>query len=361
MRLYPLITAIFLSGMTFPALSQSSSDMPVPMQEKTAADLNNQEANRDFRNFLASIRPQALASGVNAQSFDRIASDLTPNPRVIQLDRNQPESPTANAVIPPFAPYAASHVDAVRIANGRKKYQALQNNLAEIEKETGVPAGIMLSIYGHESGYGQFSGNFDLLRSLATLAYDGRRRDLFVQEYIAALKILDSGIDRSLLKGSWAGATGSPQFLPSVYLRVAVDGDHDGKKNIWSSEIDALASIGNYLKMAGWQPNIPWGIAVKVPDSLDRSLIQSVTPSQKCPRVYARLSRWQPVSEWRKLGLVFMGSHMPSENESMALIEPDGAGATAWLVSANYRAILDYNCSNFYALSVGLLADAITD
>ncbi|AEI37105.1 MAG: lytic murein transglycosylase [Zymomonas mobilis subsp. pomaceae] len=360
MRLYPLIIAVLLSGMAYPASSQLLSNTAISVSGNTQNSGGISTDNKDFQAFLASIRPQALASGVKPETFDNVALGLTPNARVIELDQNQPESPKAGAPIPPFAPYAASHVDAIRIALGQKKYQALKDALASIEQKTGVPAGIMLAIYGHESGYGQFSGNFDLLQSLATLAYDGRRRDLFTREYIAALQILDSGIDRNLLKGSWAGATGFPQFLPSVYLRAAMDGNQDGRKNIWSDEIDALASIANYLKLAGWRADVPWGVAVRVPISLDRSFIQSTTASPTCPRVYARLSRWQPVSEWRKLGIAFMGSHVPSETEPMALIEPDGSGATAWLVSSNYRSILDYNCSNFYALSVGLLADAIT-
>jgi membrane-bound lytic murein transglycosylase B len=176
---------------------------------------------------------------------------------------------------------------------------------------------------------------------------------------IATLRLMDRGFPRSLLKGSWAGATGYPQFLPSMYLRLAVDADGDGRPNIWSSELDALASIANYLRNAGWKPGVPWGVRVSVPDGLDRASLRNRLRAPRCPRVYERHSRWLTVREWKRLGLVAAGNYWPNDNELASLIEPDGRGATAYLLTTNYRTILDYNCSNFYALSVGLLADAV--
>jgi membrane-bound lytic murein transglycosylase B len=171
--------------------------------------------------------------------------------------------------------------------------------------------------------------------------------------------MIDRGVPRSRLKGSWAGATGYPQFLPSVWLRVAVDADGDGRSDIWRSAPDALASIANYLSNAGWRPGVPWGIAVTVPAGLDRNAIKGRLMAPRCPRVHDRHSRWLTVAEWRALGLVAQNGIWPRDTEMASLIEPDGPGATAYLLTGNYRAILDYNCSNFYALSVGLLADAI--
>ena len=129
----------------------------------------------------------------------------------------------------------------------------------------------MIAIWGKETGYGTIMGNFDLLNSLASLAYEGRRRALFTGEFVATLRMMERGFPRSTLVGSWAGATGHPQFLPSVYIRLAIDGDGDGRADIWRSQLDALASIGNYLRNAGWQPGIPWGVAAQVPLALDRS------------------------------------------------------------------------------------------
>ena len=215
-----------------------------------------------------------------------------------------------------------------------------------------------MAIYGHETSYGRVTGGFDLPEALATLAYEGRRRSMFETEFVAVMQLLDRGTPRSRLKGSYAGATGYPQFMPSVVLRLATDGDRDGDANIWRSEADGLASIAAYLRDAGWKPNIHWGIPVRTPSTLNRSAIRTRLTAQRCPRVYARHSQWKTMREWRALGVYPTGRSLP-ENEMATLIEPDGPNATAYLLTTNYRAILDYNCSNFYALSVGLLADAI--
>jgi lytic murein transglycosylase len=216
-----------------------------------------------------------------------------------------------------------------------------------------------MAIFGHETSYGTVTGDFDLLNSLASLAYEGRRRQLFADEFIATMKAMDRGIPRSQLKGSWAGATGYPQFLPSVYLRVAADGDGDGRANIWNSQADALASIANYLSNAGWKPNVPWGIPVSVPSSFSRAGLSTRLTAPRCPRVHERHSRWLTMGEWRRMGVVPLGRSLP-DSELATLLEPDGPGRTAYLLTHNYRTILDYNCSNFYALSVGLLADAVS-
>ncbi|WP_293877546.1 MULTISPECIES: lytic murein transglycosylase [unclassified Sphingomonas] len=311
-----------------------------------------------FQAYLPTLRQQAEAAGVSQRTIDAVFPTLTLSERTIQLDRAQPGNPGSTAT-PPFAPYKASHVDAARIGRGRTTYQAQRARLSRVERETGVPESIMVAIWGHETNYGAYTGNFDLLRSLASLAYEGRRRSLFAGEFVAGLKILDRGIPRERLVGSWAGATGNPQFLPSVYLRLARDGDGDGRADIWTSPADTLASIGNYFQNAGWRPGQPWGVAVTVPAGFDRSGIANRLVSPRCPRVFERHSRWRTMAEWRAAGVVPQGRAWPADGVLATLIEPDGPGATAYLLTGNYRVILDYNCSNFYALSVGLLADAV--
>lgn len=312
-----------------------------------------------FQSYLSSLRSKAIAQGISAATFDSTVAGLTYNSRVVELDRDQPGG-SANAPIPPFAPYQARHVDAPRISDGRAKYRALRPLLARIERETGVPESIMVAIYGHETNYGRVLGGFDLPQALATLAYEGRRRDLFEGEFIATLKMIDRGVPRSALTGSWAGAFGYPQFLPSVYLRLAADGDGDGDKEIWSSEADGLASIGNYLVNAGWRPNVPWGVPVGVPASFDRASIGNKTIPTRCDRVHERHSRWMTMAEWRALGVYPVEGRWAPDDTLATLLEPDGAGQRAYLLTNNYRVILDYNCSNFYALSVGLLADEVS-
>ena len=311
-----------------------------------------------FRNYMQQLRAQAIAEGVNPATLDAVMPTLTYDSRVVALDRDQPGGPI-NSPIPPFAPYQERQVNPMRIADGQKTYQRVRAQLFDIERETGVPGKITIAIYGNETNYGRITGDFDLPRSLATLAYEGRRRELFAGEFIAAMQMIDLGIPRERLRGSWAGAFGYPQFLPSVYLRLAIDGDGDGRAEIWRSEPDALASIGNYLVNAGWRRGEPWGIAVNGPNGFNRSAIANHTAPTRCPRVHERHSRWMSIAEWRKLGIQTRNGIWPDDRIMATLLEPDGPGKTAYLLTNNYRVILDYNCSNFYALSVGLLADEI--
>ncbi len=319
-----------------------------------------QDLDADFNAYVQSLWPKAQAKGISRATFDAMTRGLRYNPRVIALDRdNLSGGATANQPIPPFAPYRARHVDAARINGGRAVHDRLRPLLARIERDTGVPSSIMIAIFGHESAYGRVTGSFDLPNSLATLAYEGRRRSLFEPEFLATMQMVERGVPRSVLVGSWAGAFGFPQFLPSVYLRLARDGDGDGKAEIWRSEADTIASIGNYLHQAGWQQDEPWGVAVRVPDSFDRASVTSRLEPARCPRVFARHSRWLTMDEWRARGIRTESGSWPRGDIQATLLEADGPGRTAYLLTGNYRAILDYNCSNFYALSVGILADEI--
>lgn len=340
------------------ALSASVPDTGVGGRTQAQVpEAGDTSAPSGFSLFTQQLRAQAAAEGVSSATLDQIIPNLTFLPRVIELDRAQPGGAPGTA-IPRFAPYRARHVDAARIERGRARYLALRPLLLRVETETGVPEEIMMAIYGHETNYGSFTGNFDLLNSLASLAYEGRRRDLFTAEFIATAKLMDRGYPRSKLKGSWAGATGYPQFLPSMYLRVARDGDGDGRPDIWSSEPDALASIANYFVNAGWRPGVPWGVAASIPSDMDLSRHEPRTTSPRCERVFARHSQWRTVAEWRALGVQAQRPIL-RETEMATLFQPDGPNTPAWLLTGNYRVILDYNCSNFYALSVGLLADAV--
>jgi membrane-bound lytic murein transglycosylase B len=311
-----------------------------------------------FRAYLGQVRQKAITEGVSATTIDRVLPTISFNARVVRLDRQQPEG-ASNAPIPNFAPYKARHVDASRISRGRAKYTELRPLLQWIENETGVPEEIMIAIYGHETNYGSVMGNFNAPEALASLAYEGRRRPLFEAELIAVLKMIDKGVPQYAITGSWAGALGKPQFLPSVYLRLARDGDGDGYADIWRSEVDAMTSIANYFVNAGWRRGEEWGFAVNVPASFNRSALDSRMVSPRCPRVFGRHSQWKTIAEWRQLGITPERGFWPKDSMMATLIEPDGIGRTGYLLGGNYRAILDYNCSNFYALSVGLLADEV--
>jgi len=221
-----------------------------------------------------------------------------------------------------------------------------------------VPGDILVAIWGHETAYGAVRGGFDLSQALATLAWEGRRRDLFEAEFIDLLKVADKGYSRSELKGSWAGAFGNPQFLPSVYLRLATDGDGDGRANIFTNRSDTLASIANYFRDAGWRTGQPWGVPAYVPSSFNTDSVATELVAPVCPRVHERHSQYKTVEEWRALG-VQPQRPLPA-GTMVSLFRPDGPGTPAWLLTTNYRVILEYNCSNYYAMSVGLLADEIS-
>jgi lytic murein transglycosylase len=308
-----------------------------------------------FEEYLPRLRIEAERAGIRPATLDRIFPTLTFSARTVELDRAQPGGRAGVPTNPPFAPYRARHITQALIDRGRARYAENRPRLDDIARRYGVPSQYLIAIWGKETGYGTIMGNFDLLNSLASLAYEGRRRQLFTTEFIATLRLVERGFPREELQGSWAGAAGHPQFLPSVYLRLAVDGDGDGRPDIWRSHLDALASIANYLRNAGWRPGLTWGTAVRVPAEFDRASVANRLRAPRCAAVFARHSRWLTGAEWRHRGIA---NSLPDEALA-SLIEPDGPGATAYLTTNNYRVILDYNCSNFYALTVALLADSV--
>ncbi len=312
----------------------------------------------DFDAYLELLKARARAEGVSEATINRMTAGLTPNQRVIRLDRGQPGRPTRRGY-PDLAPYIARHVNPSRIQGGRSVYRNYRSQLLAAEREYGVPSGIIVAIFGHETSYGRIRGNFDLARSLATLAWEGRRRELFAGEFIALLKVADRGYSRQQLVGSYAGAFGNPQFLPSVYLRLATDGDGDGRANIFTNRADTFASIANYFRDAGWRTGEPWGVRASVPSGFDVDAYKTKLVAPVCPRVHERHSQWKTVREWRALGVQ---PQRPLREDMMTtLFQPDGPGRPAWLLTSNYRVILEYNCSNYYAMSVGLLADEIVN
>jgi lytic murein transglycosylase len=310
-----------------------------------------------FDAYLQVLKARARAEGVSDATIARMTAGLTPSMRAIELDRAQPGSSSSGSGFPRLAPYIATHVDAARISGGRRAMASEASTLRRIEARYGVPAEILVAIFGHESAYGAVKGNFDLAQALATLAWEGRRRELFAAEFVDVLKIADRGFSRSELKGSWAGAFGNPQFLPSVYLRLATDGDGDGRADIMNNRADTFASIANYFRDAGWRRGQPWGVRASVPAGFDVDAYAGRTVAPQCPRVHERHSQFKTVREWRQLGI--QPQQALADDVMTSLFRPDGPGTPAWLLTGNYRVILEYNCSNYYAMSVGLLADAV--
>ncbi len=354
---------LFVSLVAGPLLAQPApvQTLPDPAPAAASPALAPPTAPDDggFQAWLAGYRAAALARGIDAATLDSVLGGLTPSARVVELDRSQPDDSRVTGRPALFADYFARRVDAGRIAAGRSNAERLSSPLAALQARTGVPASIILGIWGMESSFGRVQGEFDVPRSLATLAADGRRRALFTGELDAVLDIVGRGMaTRDALKGSWAGAMGQPQFLPSSYRDYAVDGDGDGRADIWNSEADVTASIANFLQKHGWQPGLAWGQPVVLPPGFDRDRVRDLVRPATCPRVLEKHSRWITIGEWQALGLV-SATPFPPADTLATLVEPDGPGNGAYLTTGNYRALLAYNCSNFYALSVALLGDAI--
>jgi len=316
------------------------------------------QGNLSFDAYLQLLIARARAEGVSEATLQRMTTGLQPSYRVIELDQNQPGSSSGTGY-PPLAPYIASHVDAARISGGRNARATWSGSLRAIEREYGVPAEILVAIWGHETAYGAVKGGFDLSQALATLAWEGRRRELFASEWIALMKVADKGYSRSELQGSWAGAFGNPQFLPSVYLRLAADGNGDGRADIMNNGADALASIANYFRDAGWRSGQPWGVRAFVPAGFDVGAYRTRIAAPVCSRVHERHSVYKTIREWRELGV--RPQRSIGDDVLATLFQPDGPGTPAWLLTSNYRVILEYNCSNYYAMSVGLLADEVAN
>jgi lytic murein transglycosylase len=313
-----------------------------------------------FEQYKAYLSGRARSAGVREATIQAVIPYLRVNSRVMQLDQAQRPLPSSGYYAPNFSSYLSKHITSSLINRGQARYSSHWPNLSRIEATYGVDPAVIIAIYGKETSYGTVTGSFDLLEALATLGYEGRRRSFFEDEFIAALKLMDQGVQRWQLKGSYAGATGYPQFMPSVALRLRSDGNGDGYADIWRNEDDAFASIANYLRDAGWKRGVPWGVPVNLPSNLNRAAIRSKLNPPRCPAVYRRHSRWLTVREWRALGVVPGGSRPLADTEFATLMETPGAYADGYLLTTNYRAILDYNCSNYYALTIGLLANAIS-
>ena len=255
-----------------------------------------------FESYVQVLAARARTEGVSDATIARMTAGLSPNSRVIELDRGQPGSGSTGSGFPPLAPYIADHVDAARIAGGQRALGSNAEALRRIEARYGVPGEILAAIWGHETAYGNVKGGFDLAQALATLAWEGRRRDLFATEFVDLLKIADKGFSRPELKGSWAGAFGNPQFLPSVYLRLATDGDGDGRADIMNNRSDTLASIANYFRDAGWRRGQPWGVRASVPAGFDVESYASEIVAPACPRVHVRHSQFKTVHDGASWG-----------------------------------------------------------
>ena len=301
-------------------------------------------AEQPFSDWLAALRQEALGRGISAATVQSTLHDIQPIPRVIELDRKQPEFTLT------FQDYLAKVVNDNRVQQGRRLLQENQDLLQSVGRRFAVQPRFVVALWGIETDYGRLTGGFKIIPALATLAYDGRRSAYFRSELFNALNIVDKDhIDPAMMSGSWAGAMGQTQFMPSSFLRYAVDFDGDGRRDIWTSRADIFASAANYLASIGWRDDATWGRPVLLPPGFKAEL--------------ADLKIEKALEEWRTIGVRRLdGGGLPVKAGTLgSIVLPAGDGGPAFLVYANYRAILKWNRSSFFAIAVGTLADRIGD
>jgi membrane-bound lytic murein transglycosylase B len=296
---------------------------------------------RDFAAWLQEFRAEAAASGIRAPTLDTALAGLRPLPRVIELDRKQPEETLT------YAQYVERVLPASRVQKGLRLMHEHRVLLQEVSATYGVPPAVLVALWGMETDFGRITGNFPVLAALATLAYDGRRSALFRRELLQALKIIEAGHVRpEAMIGSWAGAMGQNQFMPSSFLQYGVDHNRDGRCDIWSTLADVFASTANYLARSGWQGREAWGYRVVLPATF--------TPSANGGQMSKPRATWQGLGVRRADGGV-----LPDGPEPASLVLPGGVAGPAFLVYQNYHVFLKWNRSTYFALTVGQLADQL--
>jgi len=321
---------LFSKALLIVAFSASTSELQAYISQQSA----------DFQSCLVQKKEEAIRAGVSEERANQEFPNFNFIPRVIELDRSQPE------FVSTFPTYFSKRVNQWRIDKGREKYAEHKAFLRSLTNKYGVPSHYLIAFWGLETNYGGYKGNISTLDSLATLACEPRRANFFTQELFLALKLMDrEGLSKSQMQGSWAGAMGHTQFMPTAYTNYAIDGDGDGKVNLWESEKDALASAAHFLWKLGWTPGLRWGREVNLPEAFDYSLGGTGRRS---------------VSEWSALGVTRAdGSPLGESDIQAKLFIPAGAAGPAFLTYANFNTILRWNNSEFYGIAVGQLANQI--
>jgi membrane-bound lytic murein transglycosylase B len=304
-----------------------------------------------FDEWLTALRAEAIERGISSELVERAFANIQPVQQVLERDRTQAEFTLA------LDEYLKRRLTAGTVRLARQMHARHHALLQRVEKTYGVPSRVLVAVWGLESNFGRFAGVRPTIPALVTLAYDPRRGAMFRDELFDALQIVDGGdIGLEQLKGSWAGALGQPQFMPSSYLLYAQDFDKDGRRDIWASQADVFASIAFFLQKHGWTAGEAWGREVRVTPIVQKAILAIPRREVGC-RARRLMTNPRSVNEWRELGLLTTaGAPLPKSEMPASLVE---AGARTFLLYDNYEALLGYNCAHSYALSVGLLSDRL--
>lgn len=341
--------SLFIGTALFALFNQAHAELIIngaTVSATTTAPSNSAYSpNTNFQSCIANLRSQAIASGVSGATYDRYTQNLTPDYSVIDKLNYQPEFST------PIWDYLSGLVDDERVQVGKQKLAQHRAVLNRVEQAYGVPAETVVAVWGVESNYGDISGKYPLLQALGTLSCEGRRQSYFRGEFFATMRILQRGdLTQDQLYGSWAGAFGHTQFMPSTYERLAVDFDGDGRRDLVSSTTDALASTANFLKRAGWQTGMPWGFEVTIP--------QGMSVAGESRRNKRSLNSWVAQGVTRADGTALIQGNL-SGSTPAGLITPAGANGPAFLVFKNFDAIYSYNAAESYGLAIAHLSDRL--
>lgn len=338
----------FVFGTALLAITQANAELIINGQSVNASSMPTTSSispQNNFQGCLANLRSQAMNAGVSASTYDRYTQNLTPDYSVIEKLNYQPEFST------PIWDYLSGLVDEERVQLGQQKLAQHRDVLNRVAAAYSVPAETVVAVWGVESNFGDIAGSYPLLQSLGTLSCEGRRQSYFRGEFFAAMRILQRGdLNESQLKGSWAGAFGHTQFMPSTYEELAVDFDGDGRRDLVSSTTDALASTANFLKKRGWQTGQPWGFEVKIPDGM--------SISGESRRNKKSLDSWMNRGLQRADGTPLIQGNLSGSSQA-GLMAPAGASGPVFLVFKNFDAIYSYNAAESYALAIAHLSDRL--
>ncbi|WP_425919321.1 lytic murein transglycosylase [Acinetobacter sp. TSRC1-2] len=339
----------FVLGSVFLAMTQANAELIINGQPVTTTSTPSStpifSPQNNFQQCITNLRTQAITSGVSASTYDRYTQNLVPDYSVIEKLNYQPEFST------PIWDYLSGLVDEERVQLGRQKLAQHREVLNRVAAAYGVPAETVVAVWGVESNFGGISGSYPLLRALGTLSCEGRRQSYFRGEFFTTMRILQRGdLTEQQMKGSWAGAFGHTQFMPSTYEELAVDFDGDGRRDLVSSTTDALASTANFLKKRGWQTGMPWGFEVRIPEGM--------SISGEGRRNKKALSSWVSRGVVRADGSPLIQGNL-SESSSAGLMAPAGANGPVFLVFKNFDAIYSYNAAESYALAIAHLSDRL--
>lgn len=308
-----------------------------------------------FEQYIEQIKQEALSKGFSQQLLDTSFAKVKYHKRAVVADRNQPEK------VETLDTYLPKRVPKWKVNRARKLYKQHRQLLTEVGEKYGVQPRFIVALWGLETNFGKIMGNYNVVSALSTLAYEGRREAFFKKQLFAALTILDQGhIQIDQMKGSWAGAMGQNQFMPTSFLSYAVDGDGDGKKDIWGNQADVFASMANYLKSEGWNDDLTWGRQVKLPADFDTNLAIPKNTGSRKNWLKAWASTEKTLAQWQALGVRRTdGSNLPQVDIKAALVFPDDANGRAYLAYDNYKSLMHWNLSYYFVSSVGHLSDQI--